>query len=528
MDILRMRRLVNQWSISVFFLLLIIKFLQLLKKLGIEPKQDGWRKVTRAYLRTEQSKFALVCYGLDFSSQIIPEEGNILDKGKGCVIKGLADFFQQQPEAYWQIKWDSFSAQRVKKDSADIVYAEFNEEGYIRLLSPFFDLSKGSAFLQGMTEELKHRLIQGAIEIYNKTMGLPDKKRPLVFKEQLGKWLLTQPGISSEKTYRQAEYFTERILSAVFIHFEEVSWQADLNYARFEPPKFIKRKHPGFGPFNIVCRLNKDTNQADIWVQCHHVCIDGLPMQELLEKLEARWGRANAVKFPPSSYKKTLIPELFSTKDGKGAVFCLNQVVNFRNFLGITTEINKENSEHMKKCITAFRLLIWRLGNHPVFQGKKFLIPVNIPARGNRERTLGFVIIRPSVYFDKHDTEMGFLKFQQEFNRQVKATIIRKSESYRLLEAYAYLHPSIYALVIKLMPSAVKELVGSIGVSIINKADSFIAPFSDVHTDGFIAISNFFTPTENKDIGCYVSVKGPADKIKDYLQAIEEIAKTQT
>jgi hypothetical protein len=132
------------------------------------------------------------------------------------------------------------------------------------------------------------------------------------------------------------------------------------------------------------------------------------------------------------------------------------------------------------------------------------------------------------MYLDRYGPREGFLKFRQEFNRQTKEALARRSESYELFESFTLIPPLLCSLILKLMPVAVRELVGSVGVSIINKADVFIAPFSDVHTDGFIAISNFFTPTEDGDIGCYVSIKGPRDTIERYLAAIEEIAMAQT
>lgn len=502
-----MRNLIEKWSPRVFILFFFIKILQCLKRWGIANREDGWRKITRVYLRTEQSKFALACFGLDLSN----ETENI--------IKGLAQFFREQPATHWQLKWDRFSVQRIKKDTVDFVQAGFDAHGNLNFMVFYLDPDKK---LDTLGDKLKNTLIRGIIDTYNKTRNLNDKKRPLILKRQLDKWLTKELGYADINVQSEARVFTQRILSAVFICFEKTAAEAS-DYRRFDPPDFLRRKHPGLGPFSITCRFNDDFAGKDIWVQCHHACMDGSPLQELLDELKKRWGITSPLKFPPSSYQKIINAQLYSTGEDKKGIYGVNKIISLNPLLNIAKEINQENWDHSQKCITLFRLFIWKLGNHPVFKGKKFLIPVNLPQHNHRERALGFVLIRPSSYFTKGGAEEGFLEFQREFNRQAKLAITRKSESYELLESFALVSPAIYALVLKLALAAVQEFVGSIGVSIINKADVFISPASDVHTDGFIALGNFFTPTEDGNFGCSISIKGPKNKIGDYLSAIDEI-----
>lgn len=500
---LKMRRLVHNWTPTVFLLFLTIKFLQLFKKLGLRPKEDGWRKITQVYLRTEQSKFALACFGLAFSAE---EE----------VIRGLVEFFRQHPATHWQLVWGNFCAKRIKKNEIDIVEADFNDDGTLKGITPFLDPSGEP--LDSIDDKSRGELNRGFIEIYNRTKGLDDKKRPLVFKRQLKRWL---SGTGMDRAL--AQRYIDRILSSIIVHFEKMT--SGQEYDRFSPPDFIKHKHPGYGVFNIICRLNDSTRESDLWFQCHHVCIDGLPMLEALEDLKAKWAKDKEVVYPASTYRKDIAAGLCSTRDGKDSTYSIHRFVNFKHFVDAAHKANHEHIEHEKKCITTFRLLLWKMGNHPVFRGKKFLIPMNLPGRNNRERSLGFVLIRPGLFFDRDDPEGAFLRFQEEFNRQVKLTMLRKSENYELFETYTFLPPVFYTLVSKILPSAAREFAGSIGVSIIDRADFFVAPSSDIHTDGFIAIGNFFKPTEDNAIVCPVSIKGPKDKIMDYLSAIEEIAR---
>ena len=507
---LKMRRLVNRWSITVFILFLIIKLLQFLKKLGVRASEDGWRKATRSFLRTEPSKFVLVCFGLNFDN-----------RDKSYIVKELAEFFQQQPVLYWQIEYGRFSAKRIKKDSIDMAHAEYNPEGRLESIIPRLD---GVIGFDTLTEEIKAEVIKKIIEFYNKTRDLPDKKRPRVLTNYLLKWLLHHSHYPKE-TRMQAKSYLNKILSANFIHFEEISKKLDSNTGRFTIPSFTRYKHPAAGLLNIICRFNQESG-IDLWVQCHHVAIDGMPLQEVLQELKKKWDIKNRIKFPASLYKNNSTPVLFSTKGGDKSVYAISRVVNFFPLLRSEKTLNRKYILEGRRGVTLLMLVIWKLGNHPTFKGRKFLIPVDIRSYAGHERSLGFVIIRPSIYFNENKIENGFLEFHQEFSRQVKATIFRRSETYELLERYAILPPFLYTLSLRLIPSAVKELIGSFGITVISQAEAFIAPYSDAHSDGFIALSNITVYPKERIASCYVNIKGPKNKLEGYVKAIEEISKS--
>jgi hypothetical protein len=82
----------------------------------------------------------------------------------------------------------------------------------------------------------------------------------------------------------------------------------------------------------------------------------------------------------------------------------------------------------------------------------------------------------------------------------------------------------MYSATIKLLHKPLSEFVGTVGVTIIKKADLFIAPFSDVHTEGFIAVSNYFIPGKDGNRVCNISIKGPKNRITSYLETIKEVA----
>ena len=88
------------------------------------------------------------------------------------------------------------------------------------------------------------------------------------------------------------------------------------------------------------------------------------------------------------------------------------------------------------------------MAQYKEFEDFKFAIPVDLRATAGRDRTLGFIFIRPGTYFDKQRPDRGFFVFQQEFNRQLFATRKRRSESYELLESYAAAPSALYAATI--------------------------------------------------------------------------------
>lgn len=68
-----------------------------------------------------------------------------------------------------------------------------------------------------------------------------------------------------------------------------------------------------------------------------------------------------------------------------------------------------------------------------------------------------------------------------------------------------------------------KDFTGTVGITIIKKADFFISPYSDIHSDGFIAFSNFSLPSDNGRKVCAVSMKGPKEKIQKYMRVLNEL-----
>lgn len=516
MQKLRMHKYTDKLSVDTLVFYFCVLLLQLVQKMGIKAGFDGWRKTTQSYLRTEHSKFMLTAFRLDFWSDLTGSS-RAFEAAKDHLIERLSAFMRQQPQFYWKISWHKFYAQRKKIEYCDLASVEFAENGSLKSIKVFF--------VENLSDELQKILVSGIIKNYNETRNVNDKKRPLALKNELDIWLLTHPQFAQEELRHQAQNFIDRVISSTFIQFEELPKSAEaLEEKRFKPPCFIKSKHPGFGLLNIMCRFTADFKEADLWFQYSHMVVDGVPMQEILNSLKRQWGKCGELKFIAPDKLHNSVPELCSTRDTKKGVYQLNDFVDFQSFIRMRRQLNKRYSNQLKGNITVAALFIWELSKYPVFEDIKFAVPVDLRATKDRERTVGFVFIRPSSFLDKDRLDKGFIKFQLEFNRQIKNTVRRRSESYKLLEGYALLPPFSFSATTRFMRPGLSDFVGTLGVTIIKKADLFIGPFSDVHTDGFIAISNLLVPAQDNSRVCSVSIKGPRKKIEAYMKAIKEVA----
>lgn len=512
----------NLGTWSYFF---TVRFLQYLIKVGLRPSEDGWRKVTQCYLRTEHSKFALAVFGLNFMSDLKPSDATSLTAAKRHALTRLMEFLRQEPRTHYQLTWKPFSVEKEVKKSIDFVHAEFEDSGALKDIAPSLDLNDENGSDIEIPSELRSELLQGIITIYNKTRNLGDKFRPLILKRELRRWLLRQsrlnPGIVENQ---KVHIFIDRILSADFIQFERLkSSDKGQNSGRFQVPTFIRCKHPGFGLMNIVCRFDAELKEVDLWFQFNHIPIDGVPAQEVLNDLKKAWNQNKTITFPGNEYDKGMTPVLCSTREGKKGVYHVNRFVDFKPFLTLRRELNRRCAGQLKGAITTAALLIWKMAQYREFEDIKFTVPVDLRATVDRERTLGFVFIRPAVYLDRNKPDRGFFDFQHEFNRQLRGVRKRQSEGYDYLECLALAPPWMYSATAKLMGPALRDFGGTVGITIIKKADFFIAPYSDVHRDGFIAFSSYSLPSEKGGRVGLVSIKGPKEKIQRYLEIIDEI-----
>jgi len=485
----------------------LANILKWLKRFKPKPKEDGWRTAARSYLRTEHSKFILAAFRLDLWSDIPRRSYMGLASAKKHLIERLALFLTDYPITHRKLRWGRFSTRREKKDLVDIVCAEFRDNGMLDNIKPYL-YGYRDAF-EYINEDHIRQLNETIINAYNRLNNIKDEYRPMRLKKDLVRWVHKHLPVS-KKAMKEAVYYLERVLNST---------------SRFKYPDFIKRKHPGLGVLNICCRLTADLREADLWFQISHIPIDGVPMQEILNSLKKRWNTCGDLTFPSISHKKgEAVPELCSTESGPGGRYHADQLIDFRPLLKIREELNDRYSAELSSPVTVISMLGWGLAHHDIFHGYRFLFPIDLPSVNNKERTLGFVSIRPSDYIENKTLKNGFLEYQMGFNRKLYRTQARISGIYKLFEIFALLPSPVYWLMQKFMKNLFAEVLGSVVITTIKDADFFIAPFSDVIIDGFIAFGNFSVPTKDNKVAGIVSVKTTKDKVTQYLGAIEEVA----
>ena len=516
---LKMSRLFDYWSPGTITLMLFIKFLQLLKKIGFKAEEGGWRKATGIFLRKEHTKFILGVFRLHYFNKATLSPN--LETSKKVVIKRLSKFLHNQPSCHWTNKAGFFMNKRKQIFFTDIIEAQFANDGRILNLIPHFDEMRPAFAL--LNPEMMAKAIKQIIFLCNKTSHLHDPKRARKVHKKLSLWVIFQYDLSRTGQH-ELKAFINRIMNATFIQFETLTADPEsFLKQRLATPNTKYSRHPGFGLLNISCRFTNNLGEADLWFQYHHVPVDGMPMQEMLHELKKEWGSCGQIQYPALSSPDAEM-ELYDL----GRNICRARMYTcLDDFLSLRKKVNEKYYSEMGGPATVASMLIWALSQHPDLRKRKFLFPVDTSLLVDypQDRSISLVIIRPGKFFDDSKPGKGFLEFQREFNRHLFATRLGKSEAFELLELYAMIHPLFYYFAGKVMPKAMGELIGSAGITVLRDAEMFICPMTDVHFNGFIAIGNMKMPTVDGKNACAVSFCGKKERVLQYAEAINNLSK---
>jgi hypothetical protein len=264
---------------------------------------------------------------------------------------------------------------------------------------------------------------------------------------------------------------------------------------------------------NILCRVDA-SGSVDVWVRINHVGADGVPMHEMLSRLEAAWGTADPVVYPT--------PEEFEPLSG--VVDCpgradLGQVQTFVDFRPLLAWRSRQNSL-LPQPMTVAAALLWCLNRSAPFDGLYMGSTVEVGATGALGRGVGVVVARPADYAPDAD---GLRRYVLDFNRQVEATRRRASGGCKTLDALAFVPPRIATAVLADALRRGRSAFGSLGLTILKDARVFGAPIgTEPHADGFIAIGSMSLPsTDGRLVGC-VCAKGPRSAIAVHPGAIRD------
>jgi len=516
---LKMSRLIDHWNPGTVTLMVFIKCLQLLKKIGFKAEEGGWRKATGIFLRKEHTKFILATFRLHYfnKTKLSPDVAT----SKKVLVKRLAKFLHKTPACHWTNEAGLFINKRKKVFFTDITEVKFADDGKILDLVPYFDENRPTFAM--LTPEIMKKALEQIIFQCNKTCSLRDPKRARKIHKKLSLWIMFQYNLSRSGQH-ELRLFINRIMNGTFIQFDTLTNDPEsVLKERLATPNTKYRRHPGFGLLNIFCRFTNNLAEADLWFQYHHVPVDGMPMQEMLAELKKEWGSCGQIKYPALSSPAAEM-ELY---DFGHDIYRARIYLCLDEFLKLRKQVNEKYYSQMGGPATVASMLIWGLAQHKYLRNRKFLFPVDTSLLVDypQDRSISLVIIRPGKFFDENKPGKGFLQYQREFNRHLFATRLGKSETYELLELYALIHPLFYHFASKIMPKAMGELIGTAGLTVLRDAEMFISPMTDIHFNGFIAMGNMKMPTEDGGNACAISFCGNKERVIQYAEAMQNLCK---
>jgi hypothetical protein len=267
--------------------------------------------------------------------------------------------------------------------------------------------------------------------------------------------------------------------------------------------------HDRDAAFNCVWRVGAE-GLADLWVRVNHVGADGVPVQEMLSRLEKSWGTAE-VFYPAPDEGSFWCRELHGTGIAQSQGF-----IDFAPLLAW----RKSQNARLPESMTLSAALLWWLARHPNFEGRHAGTTVEVEAAGSLARGVGVVVVRPADYFGRRD---GLSRYVADFNRGVALTRARRSKACAILDAAARLPPGLARALLRHGLENDPRAFGTLALTVLKDARVFGAPLAEFgHPDGFIAVGSVGLPTrDGRTVGC-VTVKGPQAVVAGYPAIIAE------
>lgn len=441
--------------------------------LGLRRKPDGWRRVVGVGLRNEHAKFALSAFGLT------------PPRVEGAV-SALARFLRTEPDARFTLRHARWLSTRHRCDTVDLVELVFAPDGTLAGLNPHLDPQRATP-----TPEVCERATAAVIAAYAATRTLPEATRTLELEQYVRR-----------EVDGDAQRFALRLLEAACVSFDHSDGP------RFAPPEFHTRRGLGFGHLTFVLRPAGET--VDVWALAHHTGIDGVPLQEMLTRLERAWGAEEARYPAPDEFadgpRQCHLP-------GEREVW---QSVSFHDLTPLLAERKRLNVEH-GVTVPLAALFLWLLSREPEFAGVKFSNTADIPAAGDSERDVDLVALRPS---DFHDLP----SYARSFTAAVDAARVRTGPTREAIRTTELFPPWLHYRLLENDPLGVADTFGAVGLSIVKGAKVFVAPLSDVgFLGGFIAVGSADLPTAGGGTTTAVTVKGTREQAERYPDVFRRV-----
>ncbi len=478
--------------------------------MGIRRAPEGWRRTVGILLRSEATRFALSAFGLR-----VPRADGEDDAIENRTALGLASFLAHEPDAHFCLEWRRSVTIRRRVDFVDVAVLQFADDG-LRTITPYLAASGPPA----PAPDGQARAHEALVTAYNRTAGLPEAERCRSLLEQVR----TTGGDGRSQAYAR------RLLAACCLSFEPLD-PSDPSQ-RFRPPQFAARRGLGLGYLTWVARPDNG-GSVDLWVSAHHVGLDGVPLQDLLDRLERAWGTTAVVAFPPALAGRPFAGPQPCHAPGERAVDHLTTFLDLSPVLALRRRLNAQYGGAVGGEVTFGALLAWLLNQEPEFAGVRIASTVDVAASGGYERDVDVVPLRPADYATGSGPWGGFVEFAREFNRLIAASRTRTSPLRAGMQTAGLLPPWAHATIVASDPAALDVTFGSLCVTIVRGARVFVAPMTDFGLGhGFLAIGSASLPSTDGTRVASISIKGDAGRISHYpailQRMIDRSARLQT
>jgi hypothetical protein len=482
--------------------------------LGIRRAPEGWRRTVGILLRSESTRFALSAFGLRVPAggpRTIGEPDSI----EARTARGLLSFLASEPDAHFALEWRRSVTIRRAVAFVDVVVLQFSGDGTLGAVVPYLAAAGSPA----PSPDVQAQVHEAVVAAYNRTVRLPEVQRPNLLLDQVCETVGAAVGNERSRT---AQAYARRLLSACCLSFERLDTSNPAQ--RFCPPHFALRRTLGLGYLSCVARPDAERGSVDLWVSAHHVGLDGVPLQDLLERLERAWGTVETVTFPPGGCGTAFVAPHPCHAPGERAVDHLTAFVDLSPVLALRRLLTERHAAAIGGEVTFGALMAWLLSQEPEFTGVRIASTVDVKASGGYERDVDVVPLRPSDYATGSGTWGGFVEFAREFNRLIAASRARTSPLRAGMQTAGLLPPWAHATVVRSNPASLDDTFGSLCVTIVRDARVFVAPMADLGLGhGFIAIGSATLPAADGGRVTSVSIKGDAGRIAHYPAIIQRI-----
>jgi hypothetical protein len=476
---------------------------------GLRRPPEGWRRTVGILLRSESARFALSAFGLrvpESSSAVLPGR----DPFQFRTARALQGFLATESDAHFALEWLPPVTNRRRIPAVDLVVLQFGHDGRLEAIDPCLAPSGSSPPASDVCARVHDAVVQG----YNRTSQSVEVDRP-------GRLLDAVRAALASAGLRAHEGYVQRLVAATCLSFESIDPTDPAQ--RFRPPAFAARRTLGFGYLSWVARTGA-VDTVDLWVSAHHVGLDGVPLQDLLDRLERAWGAGEIVAFPPPARGRAFIDPHPCHAPGEREVDQLLTFVDLAPVFALREDLNARHAGAIGGPVTFGALIAWLLSQEPEFAGVRIASTVDVAASSGYERDVDVVSLRAADFATSEGPWGGFVEYMREFNRLIAAARARTSPVRVGMQTAGLIPAWAHAAVVRANPASLDDAFGTLCVTIVRGARVFIAPMTDLGlTHGFFAIGSARLPSGAGAPVTSVSVKGEAGRIAHYPAILQRV-----